>query len=36
MSTIEQRYSIKFCLLLGKSPTETNQLLGEASETQAL
>ena len=36
MSAIEQRYSIKFCVLLGKSPTETNQLLSEAYGTQAL
>ena len=36
MPAIEQRYSIRFGVLLGKSPTETNQLLSEAYATQAL
>ena len=35
MSAIEQRYSIKFCVLIGISPTEMIQLLSEAFETQA-
>ena len=30
MSNIEQRYSIKFCVLLGKSATETKTLLEQA------
>ena len=36
MPAIEQRYSIKFCILIGKSPTETNQLLSEAYVTLTL
>ena len=36
MSNIEQRYAIKFCVHLQKSPTETFNLLQEAYPTDHL
>jgi len=34
--SIEQRYSIKFCVRLGKTPTETLPLIKEANKNEAL
>jgi len=35
-SLVEQRYSIKFCVRLGKTPTETLPLIKEAYEDESL
>ena len=36
MTALEQRYSIKFCVLLNKSPSETHHLITEAYGDNAL
>ena len=36
MSNIEQRYAIKFCVKLGKTATETREMLVTAYSNEAL